>query len=166
MGKRVLFRRQWRRIKVCYLWKLTLMACIASVTASQVAYCDARNRLLAQHSSVVKVQRTKSIPPPAPIPKSRPCQSTIFTTPHFFCPLPPVFCPLSSDLSHRLEAPTTGSCLPLCPLSSALCPLSSCLNFRRKQPTRERLQALAAILQNGWAMPKDDQVDVVAIFFG
>ena len=48
MGKRALFRRQSSRINGHYLWKLIPIARAASVTASQVAYCDARNHLLAQ----------------------------------------------------------------------------------------------------------------------
>lgn len=54
MGKRARFRRQWRRIKVRYLWKLIPIASVASVTASRVAYCDARNRLLAQDARLLR----------------------------------------------------------------------------------------------------------------
>ena len=55
-----------------YHWKMGLMAGLASVPASRVAYCDARNRRISQTHQLLKFSLPKSIPRPAPFAKFPP----------------------------------------------------------------------------------------------
>lgn len=49
-----------------------LLQAVASVTASRVAYCDARNRRISQTHQLLKFSLPKSIPRPAPFAKFPP----------------------------------------------------------------------------------------------
>ena len=67
-------------VRGCYHWEMGLMASLASVPASRVAYCDARNGRISQTHQLLKFSLPKSIPRPAPFAKFPP----LFLTSDFY----------------------------------------------------------------------------------